>query len=238
VAAGQLTLEASNRELFLQATPEGPSGVLPSTAIRSVRTSPGTGIARLDPAEPKQAAPPPKVAEKPIPAKEEPAEASGLRDTEIRGGGDNPEFRDVGREGYFLVGLELGIGKFLNKDIVVAIRPIYRKGEWEYRGKPWGNLAYKTVKTVAKPGYAIGGIKIKTGLGVDGLSVTYMKITKAGTALDSSDSHESDWIGGTRSKTPFRIAEDGDPCVGIVGKTNAKGELNGLGLVQKPSKEK
>ena len=49
------------------------------------------------------------------------------------------------------------------------------------------------VKLVAKPGYAVGRIDARTGAGIFGMSITFMKI--AGGKLNPDDNYESDWLG-------------------------------------------
>jgi hypothetical protein len=88
------------------------------------------------------------------------------------------------------------------------------------------------VKVVAKPGYAVGAITCKTGLGIDGLSVIFMKIS--GTRLDPTDSYQSQWIGGQGGGPPTKYGGDGTPVIGIIGKKNRNRELTGLGLMLAP----
>jgi hypothetical protein len=70
------------------------------------------------------------------------------------------------------------------------------------------------VKLMAKPGYAIGAITAKTGLGIDGLSVTFMGIR--GDELDPTDSYESEWVGGTGGGNPTRLTGNGTASDGLL----------------------
>ena len=154
--------------------------------------------------------------------------------TAIHGGNYDTEFRDGSPAGGLLVGLEVGIGKFTTRDVVKAIRPIYRVGEKDSNGTQYGNETTRLVKVLAKPGYAIGAITMKTTIGVEGLSVTFMKVVDG--KLDPKDSYESEWVGGMGGgRGPDKVG-DGTPVVGVVGKTNARDEVTGLGLLLKVMK--
>lgn len=166
------------------------------------------------------------------PERMDPDDSTGFRTTAIMGGRDDPEFRDESPDNGLLVGLEVGIGKFRNSyDIALAVRPVYRTGARQTLGKQWGSNAARVVKAIAKPGYAIGAVTIKTGLGLDGLSVTFMKVV--GKRLDPADAYESEWIGGIHGNGPVILAGDGLPVVGIIGKTNRIDDVSGFGLVQR-----
>jgi S1-C subfamily serine protease len=144
----------------------------------------------------------------------------------IQGGGGDPEFKDLALEGGLLVGLEVGLGKFFDKDVVRSVRAVYRVGDKESLGEQRGTDTSNVVKVIAKPGYAVGSIMIKTGLGVDGLSVTFMKVNDR--KLDPKDSYESEWLG-IKGPGTVKIGGDGTTVIGILGKANAK-DVTGLGL--------
>ncbi len=74
-----------------------------------------------------------------------------------------------------------------------------------------------------------GAISVRSGLGIDGLSVTFMKLDKG--RLDPERSYESDWIGGAGGGGPMRLGGSGAVVVGLIGSQNLNPELNGLGLV-------
>jgi hypothetical protein len=93
------------------------------------------------------------------------------------------------------------VGKFGDIETVYALRPIYltSKGEgalpdhglFSDRRLP-GNkvvksLVVRTVPLRARSGYAVSGITLRTGLNINGLSLTYMRIN--GTVLDPRDSY-------------------------------------------------
>jgi S1-C subfamily serine protease len=150
--------------------------------------------------------------------------------TKIMGGTFDPEFKDAGPEGTLLAGLEIGLGKFFDNDVVRAVRPIFRKDGSDTLGTQHGTEIDRVVKAVAKPGYAIGAITVTAGLTVDGLSITFMKVVDG--KLDPRDAYESEWIGGKGGGGPEKLTGNGTPVVGIVGKVNDK-DVTGLGLLFK-----
>ena len=91
-----------------------------------------------------------------------------------------------------------------------------------------GTDVSRLVKIVAKPNAAVGAITVKAGLGIDGFSITFMKVGAG--QLDPSDSYESDWIGGKGGGRPTKLAGDGGLVVGVVGKTT-KTNAGGIGLL-------
>jgi hypothetical protein len=159
-----------------------------------------------------------------------PAVLAAGESTEIKGGAFDPVFKEAGPDGSLLVGLELGLQKFFDNDVVRAFRPVFRKGGKDTFGEQHGTDTSRVVKVIAKPGYAIGAITVKAGLTVDGLSITFMKVRDG--RLDPSDKYESDWIGGYGGGGPDKLAGDGTPIIGIVGKSNNK-DATGLGLLFK-----
>jgi hypothetical protein len=156
--------------------------------------------------------------------------AAGNR-TQIQGGGGDPQFSEAAPDAGLLVGFELGLQKFFNNDVVRAMRPIFRVGDNDAVGTPRGTDFNRVVKAVAKPGYAVGVITVKAGLTVDGMSVTFMKVTPAG-SLDPMDAYESEWLGGRGGGPPVRLG-NGTPVIGVIGKTNMR-DMTGLGLLLRP----
>jgi hypothetical protein len=81
----------------------------------------------------------------------------------------------------------------------------------------------------AKPGYAVGGLTVRTKRYVNAVRVVFMKIKPDG-ALDPNDSYTSDWLGadpaGAKETT---LSGDGRPVIGLNCKQGAI--LNALALV-------
>ena len=154
----------------------------------------------------------------------------------------NKQFTETPDEGGVLVGLDLGVGKFFNIEIVYAVRALYltRHGDLRlqdhglFRDKRLANgkiLKSKVLHTVhiqAKPGYAVGGLTLRSGLDINGLSLTYMKID--GQALDPLQSYTSDWVGDRTGGGEASIDGNGAPVVGVFGSQDDE-HASALGLI-------
>jgi len=151
----------------------------------------------------------------------------------ILGGAFDPEFRDVAPAGGVLVGFEFGLGKFLGDDVIRYARPIFRVGDKESFGEAHGTDTSRAVTVKARAGYAVVAMSAKHGLGFDGCSLTFAKMTADG-KLSPLDTYTSQWVGWDGDKEPTRLS-GGGPAVGIVGKFNPK-DMTGMGLVfRKPA---
>jgi hypothetical protein len=141
-------------------------------------------------------------------------------------------FRDVATDGAVLVGLEVGLAKWFDNDIPYTLRPIFRRGNREWTGAPAGNLSSKdvkrTVRVVAKPGYAVGGIWVRSGAALDRLCFVYVRVGETG--LDPSDHYNSPWIGTSDGGGDHYIDGEGQPIVGLVADAN-QGQVRQMGLV-------
>ena len=103
--------------------------------------------------------------------------------------------------------------KFFNTDTVQAVRAVFRSGDKESLGPQHGTDLTRVTRLVAKPGYAIGAMTVKSGANADGLSVTFMRIK--GDTLDPSDSYESEWVGDRRPGRKNVLKGNGRPVVGL-----------------------
>src|SRR5215471_2150079 len=117
-------------------------------------------------------------------------------------------FTEVPRDGAVLVGFDLGVGEFMDIECIYALRGVYRTSDGQvisfgehglFRDKHGpGKKVVKskvtrTVQLRAKPGYAVGSLRLRSGLLINGLSVTFMRID--GALLDTSRSYASEWVG-------------------------------------------
>ena len=77
-----------------------------------------------------------------------------------------------------LIGFKVGLGQSLNHDFVQMVQPIFLNASGrEVDGEVHGRNGDREVKVLkARPGYAVGAITIRTGLGVEGFSATFMKV--------------------------------------------------------------
>jgi hypothetical protein len=139
-----------------------------------------------------------------------------------------------------LIGFRLGIGKFISTPTIHTIAPIYltSKGTEVYgvkrgkervsTGRKSKNNARDTEILRAKPGYAVGGIKLQSGLEIEGISLTFMRI--AGDKLDPNDQYESKWIGSLGGDRPKLLGGTGHLVIGLRGVEDKK-DIKQLGFV-------
>jgi len=154
---------------------------------------------------------------------------TGTGRTRVLGGGFGRDpYTDVAPEGALLVGLEVGLGKFVNLDLVHSIRAVFRAGKKESLGTQHGTNLAKVTRLIAKPGYAVGAMAVRAGANADGLALTFMRIK--GDKLDPSDSYESEWIGDPRPGGRTVLTGNGRHVVGIVG-FQSKQNNTGIGLL-------
>jgi hypothetical protein len=160
-------------------------------------------------------------------------------------------FTEVPREGAVLVGFDLGLGKFMEDENIYALRAIYRTADGEasygehglFKDKhgPGKKVIKSKVKRVerlrAPQGYAVGSVRLRTGLNIDAMLVTYMRIN--GKMLDPRDTLASEWVGNRNGGGEATLSGDGAPIVGVFGNEDAE-HVMALGLisVQQPSRPK
>jgi hypothetical protein len=139
-------------------------------------------------------------------------------------------YAEVPKEGALLIGFEVTYGKFGNNPTVTTFRPIFLTRTGRVMGTTHGIPGEGLIRVQAKPGYAVGAVTIKAGLGVDGMSVTFMEIREGG--LNPNRAYESEWLGGMGGGPKTKVVGTGAPVVGIFGATaEGTSTFNGLGLV-------
>jgi len=139
-----------------------------------------------------------------------------------------------------LVGFDVGVGKFLDHDAIYALRPIYRTPRGLIAGADIGQFTdrrdgprlrktkvLRTVQLRARPGLAVGGINLRTGLNISGLALLYMRIE--GPRLAGRWSEISDWVGDRTSGEEAEITGDSLPVVGIFGRQDDE-QVKAIGL--------
>jgi hypothetical protein len=146
----------------------------------------------------------------------------------IGGGFGRDPFQEFAPEGALLVGIEIGLAKFNSIEMIHAVRPVFRAGEKDILGQQQGTNWTNVKRLVAKPGYAVGLMTVKSGANADGLSLTFMRIK--GDRLDPKDAYESEWIGDSRQGGRTVLGGEGRPVVGLHGSKN-KENTTGIGLV-------
>jgi hypothetical protein len=151
-----------------------------------------------------------------------------------------PSFNDAPDGGGVLIGFDLGVGKFFDIETIYAARAVFMTpgGDEEmpdhglFRNKvlPKKTLKTQVRRTVhlrAKPGYAVGAMTLRSGLNINGLSLTYMRMR--GKALDPNDSYESEWVADRTGGGEASVGGDGAPVVGVFG-TQDDEKVSSLGL--------
>lgn len=158
-------------------------------------------------------------------SKRAPSAAGGERSS-IVGATRETSFEDAAPEGGLLVGVQAVHGDFAGIPVLESVQPIYLVGEEQVRGKRCGYDPGSS-RSIAKEGYAVGAIKVRTGMGVAGLQLVYMRIS--GDRLDPQDAYESEVLGGSEGGGPIVLDGDGRPLAGLQG--TYQGALNGIGLL-------
>jgi hypothetical protein len=145
-------------------------------------------------------------------------------------GSGKESYEEVPKDGALLIGFDLTYGKFRDSPTVTTFRPIFLTRTGRVLGTTHGNPGEDLIRVEAKPGYAVGAVTIKAGLGVDGMSVTFMEIGEGG--LNPNRAYESEWLGGFGGGPETMLGGTGAPVVGIFGATaEGTSTFNGLGLI-------
>jgi len=110
------------------------------------------------------------------------------------------------------------------KDFVKSLQGIW---DGKVPGERHGNPEGPETEILAKPGYAVGGLRLRGGDRVRAFRVIFMKIV--GPVLNPSDSYESEWYVGNEADTKV-LGGDGSPVVGLHGKRG--GDVDCLGIIQ------
>jgi hypothetical protein len=125
-------------------------------------------------------------------------------------------YLNVPQDGSIMVGMEVSYVPFFTHNVIKSVRPIYQKSNGlRYDGPICGNPTGVSERVVAKAGYAIGGASIWSGMGIDGMQLTFMEIGPAG--LNPSKSYLSKWLGGHGGANAKTYLNDGRPVIGISG---------------------
>jgi hypothetical protein len=151
----------------------------------------------------------------------------------ILGGKFEAASQEQAQQGSLLVGFEIGLGKFVDREVLRSLRPIYRSAQGEEtKGKQYGTPEGTVFVAKAKAGYAVSGVKLRTGLLLEGISVTFMKTD--GTTLDRNETYETVWIGNQTGGRTSTQSGNGIPVVGFAARVSADGkQCSSIGLILK-----
>jgi hypothetical protein len=154
------------------------------------------------------------------------------RQVEDTGNFAGASYRDVASDGSVLVGLEVGLARWFDRQIPYVVRPIFRKGDHEWAGGTAGSFSSRQVirvlREVARPGYAVGAMWLRIGAGIDRLCLVYFKITDTG--LDPADHYTGPWIGSSDGGNDHFVDGKGRPIVGLTADAE-RDQARSLGFV-------
>jgi hypothetical protein len=152
-------------------------------------------------------------------------------------------FREVPPEGAVLVGFELGLGKWRrDQEAIFALRPIYQTAQGETVSPGFGPFVdrrgptktaprgkvLRTTRVRARPGYAVAGITVRSGVCIYGLQVRFQRLN--GRTLDARNEYRSEWVGDRQGGREESVGGGGAPVVGVFGNQNEHHVL-ALGLI-------
>ena len=153
------------------------------------------------------------------------------------------EQKNLRTDGGILVGFDVGVSKFFDDDWIVALKPIYRNEKGTFAGEELGafdvlkhrddgvkKAGIKKETLTAKPGYAVAGITMITGLGISHFSLIYAKTTEKG--LDMSDTYLSGIVGSDAKDWRRTVKTDGKFIVGVTARVKEKENIvRGVGII-------
>ena len=142
------------------------------------------------------------------------------------------DFTESPSEPGVLIGFDLGLGKFFDIETIYAYRAVFETAHGDevlpdhglFHDKPGTKKTQLKTKVLhvvhvrARPGYAVGRLTLRSGLLINGLSVTFMRIKDG--KLDPDQSYESDWVGDRTGGGEAAVGGDGSPVIGISGSQN------------------
>ncbi len=121
--------------------------------------------------------------------------------------------------GHSLLGIEFRAGEWENEKCLAQLVPVYAIDQ----------PVIFAPRTIAKDGYAVGGMNVKVGKYVDAVQLIFMKLKPDG-GLDSKDSYTSDWIGpAAEAGKIVKLGANGRHVIGINCRHGAI--LDGVALV-------
>jgi S1-C subfamily serine protease len=142
-----------------------------------------------------------------------------LSDVDVRGFTlgmtDKDKYRDVCDEGGVLIGFEVGQDRFGGGVSITSLRPIFLTKKGERFGKWQGKVPATSMMIKAKPGHAVSGMAIRTGVQIFGFTLTFSKLGKD--RLELGDKYDSELIGDSKIGSLATIGGKGALFVGVTG---------------------
>jgi len=161
-------------------------------------------------------------------------DAEGLRHTAIFGGRGGGRFRDHGGADARLVGLQTTTINWAGHIIIRSVQPLYRIGGEIEKGAVHGLQNGRPISVLAKPGYAVGGLLVRTGHRVDGFAIVFMRVDQD--RLVPADSYVGPWQGGQGGGGHRLLGGAGLNIVGISGRKGC--DVDAIGLIEQAPKGK
>lgn len=126
-----------------------------------------------------------------------------------------------------VIGVEYWAGAWDKEPCLARLIPVYATEQ------PVEGAAQRVM---AKPGYAVGALTVRTKRYVNAVQVTFMKVTSE-SKLDPTDSYTSAWLGATEvTGKEIKIGGDGRLVIGMNCKQGAI--LNSVALVMESTRQK
>ncbi len=144
--------------------------------------------------------------------------------TPFVGGQGGRIFNDTPFGPGILIGLRYAIAR--DRPIIKAVQPIYLTPQGRQIGRIWGGPDTPWREALARPGYAVESIRMRTGDRLDGFEITFARLTPAG--LSRIDKYQSDWQGGKGGKESA-LTGNGAPVIGIHGRY--ADDIDAFGLI-------
>ncbi|HEY5310884.1 MAG TPA: trypsin-like peptidase domain-containing protein [Pirellulales bacterium] len=156
--------------------------------------------------------------------------AGRLKNTDLlgkRSGGE--DFTSHSSDRGVLIGLDLW---FDRDGHVLAVRSLFQTARGQARTRPCGTTAEaRSNQFMARPGYAIGGLRIPQGESLDEMTIVFMRLD--GDHLDPTARYETSVKPTPPTGPSIEVGMTGSLIVGTIGKTTPppSGTLTSLGLV-------
>jgi hypothetical protein len=139
-------------------------------------------------------------------------------DSELVGGPGGFPFRAAGTAP--VVGFRYGLGSWAGEAALSALDPVHER------------QPARPDTAMARPGYAVGALKVDAGTLVNAVQIVFMKAQPDG-RLDPKDSYTSDWLGRPSGREPKVVGGKGQAVVGVHGRRGAV--IDAIGLVLAPA---
>lgn len=149
----------------------------------------------------------------------------GAAKTALVGGSPGGPFIKINKDKLTVIGFTISTMQWMNRQTIRQAEPLYEK--------PANLHPEGATVCLAKDGYVVGGIKVRSKEGADGLQTIFLKKTDAG--VDLNDRYLSPWFGYTfEDANPIQLAGDGARVIGTFGSQNLT--VGGIGLLIDNSK--